>query len=216
MNKTEFNFSDIETGFVIVREQGLFKRGHARPDLFTQQIEWEWQQVIDVLKKMDIQYGMEIGTYGGGTFYTLCQMSNDNAVLLDLDLHEGQYDNLEYKERGLKSLGKGNQTIHVLNNDSQEQLSFGWAANILGENKLDYLFIDGNHSHDGVKSDFEMYSPLVKDGGIILFHDIVPHVKGANVYDVWIEIKNNYWHKEFIEKPGEQGWAGIGVLKYES
>jgi len=40
---------------------------------------------------------------------------------------------------------------------------------------LDFLFIDGDHTYEGVKRDFEMYSPLVRNGGIIAFHDIVKH-----------------------------------------
>jgi len=38
----------------------------------------------------------------------------------------------------------------------------------------DFLFIDGDHTYEGVEGDFEMYSPLVRRGGIIAFHDIVP------------------------------------------
>lgn len=41
---------------------------------------------------------------------------------------------------------------------------------------LDVLFIDGDHSYDGVKADFERHEPNVKKGGIILFHD-------ASIYD---------------------------------
>jgi hypothetical protein len=36
------------------------------------------------------------------------------------------------------------------------------------------LFIDGDHTYEGVRRDFEMYSPLVRKGGIIAFHDIYP------------------------------------------
>ena len=38
---------------------------------------------------------------------------------------------------------------------------------------LDVLFIDGDHSYDGVASDFAAYGPLVRQGGLIGFHDIV-------------------------------------------
>jgi predicted O-methyltransferase YrrM len=46
--------------------------------------------------------------------------------------------------------------------------------NILDDRKVDFLFIDGDHTYEGVTRDFEMYSPLVKRGGIIAIHDIVP------------------------------------------
>ncbi len=47
-------------------------------------------------------------------------------------------------------------------------------AEWLAGNKLDFLFIDGDHSLPGVAQDFEMYGPFVRSGGIIAFHDIVP------------------------------------------
>jgi len=37
---------------------------------------------------------------------------------------------------------------------------------------LDFLFIDGDHSYEGVSSDFNMYSPLVRPGGLVGFHDL--------------------------------------------
>lgn len=37
--------------------------------------------------------------------------------------------------------------------------------------KIDFLFIDGDHSYEGVKADFELYSKLLTDRGIIAIHD---------------------------------------------
>jgi predicted O-methyltransferase YrrM len=36
---------------------------------------------------------------------------------------------------------------------------------------LDLLFIDGDHSYDGVKSDWEAYKQLLRPGSIVVFHD---------------------------------------------
>jgi hypothetical protein len=37
--------------------------------------------------------------------------------------------------------------------------------------KIDFLFIDGDHSYDGVKQDFDLYSQILSDSGIIMIHD---------------------------------------------
>jgi len=37
--------------------------------------------------------------------------------------------------------------------------------------KIDLLFIDGDHSYEGVKKDFELYSTILSDNGIIIIHD---------------------------------------------
>lgn len=35
----------------------------------------------------------------------------------------------------------------------------------------DFLFIDGDHTREGVKMDYDMYAPLVRPGGVVAFHD---------------------------------------------
>jgi hypothetical protein len=37
--------------------------------------------------------------------------------------------------------------------------------------KIDFLFIDGDHSYDGVKLDFNLYSTILSDNGVIIIHD---------------------------------------------
>jgi len=42
---------------------------------------------------------------------------------------------------------------------------------VMQDIKIDFLFIDGDHSYEGVKKDFELYSTLLTDKGIIVIHD---------------------------------------------
>jgi len=42
---------------------------------------------------------------------------------------------------------------------------------VIQDIKIDVLFIDGDHSYEGVKLDFELYSKLMSPKGIILIHD---------------------------------------------
>lgn len=37
--------------------------------------------------------------------------------------------------------------------------------------KIDFLFIDGDHSYEGVKLDFNLYSTILSDKGVIMIHD---------------------------------------------
>ena len=78
---------------------------------------------------------------------------------------------------------------------------------------LDLLFIDGDHTYDGVRRDYEMYSPLVKPGGVIVFHDICTHAAELNCHvdQFWNELKQDRAHLEFVENPA-QGMYGIGVI----
>jgi hypothetical protein len=76
-----------------------------------------------------------------------------------------------------------------------------------------------------VTSDFLLYRHLVREGGFILFHDIVPdHTtsRGARssaysggVPILWTELKDTYPSQEFICDPTQDG-MGIGALRYSS
>ena len=86
----------------------------------------------------------------------------------------------------------------------------------MGDRQIDFLFLDGDHTYEGIRQDFEMYSPLVKKGGIIGFHDIAPHPPetDCDVFRFWNEIKLNYpdRHGEFVAD-WDQGWAGISWIR---
>jgi hypothetical protein len=74
--------------------------------------------------------------------------------------------------------------------------------------------IDGDHSYEGAKTDYELYSPLVARGGLIGFHDIVPVPSDRNngVPQIWQELKKSWPFMEFVADWG-QGAFGIGVVK---
>jgi len=94
----------------------------------------------------------------------------------------------------------------------------------LGSAKLDLLFIDGDHSYRGAEADFEAYRQLVRDGGLIAFHDIcmdhrrrygaeTPNDSGE-VYRLWQRLRGSYETKEFFEDEKQNG-AGIGTITWD-
>ena len=58
-----------------------------------------------------------------------------------------------------------------------------------------------------------MYSPLVRKGGIVAFHDIVAHdlKDGCEVDKFWNEVKVGYRNVEIVERQNQK-CARIGVL----
>ena len=83
--------------------------------------------------------------------------------------------------------------------------------------KIDFLFIDGDHSYEGVKADFRLYSGFVRESGMIVFHDIIEEQLPESVCGVgrfWSEIKPYYQHIEIVEDYEQQN-AGIAILFYD-
>lgn len=112
---------------------------------------------------------------------------------------------------------------HVIVGDSHDDSTLQELKKRLdqaGRSTIDVLFIDGDHSYEGVKKDYEMYAPLVRKGGIVAFHDIINTIQQSNVNAFWGEIKakckwkKNYFNNVFEEiiDPVERSWGGIGVL----
>jgi predicted O-methyltransferase YrrM len=158
---------------------------------------------------------LEIGTAYGGTLFFLCTLSPPDARIISVDLREGRFGG-GYPRRKVplfRRFPTKQQRLHLIQADSHSPETKDRVLRILQGDQLDYLFIDGDHSYAGVKRDFEMYAPLVRDKGMIAFHDIVvaKMFPECEVEKFWTELKNRYEFREFIER-SDQGWAGIGVI----
>lgn len=184
------------------------------------QVKSEISNLLQLVKKTDAKIIMEIGTAFGGTLFLLTKAASSNCIFISLDLPGGKFGGGYpwWKIPLYKAFGKGDQKIHLIRKDSHQLETVKEIEKILNGKKIDFLFIDGDHTYEGVKRDFELYFGLVKTGGFIGLHDIVRvdtnlH-PGCNVDRFWNELKNKYNHQEFVENY-EQGWAGIGVITHD-
>ena len=182
------------------------------------QKKYEIIEFIKEVAKIRARVIFEIGTYDGGTLFLLTRYTSPNAIFISLDLpilrDKSGYP--PYRIPFYKFFTSKNQKIFLIRGDSHDSSVFKKIKRILKKKEIDILFIDGDHSYEGVKKDFEMYSPLVRNKGIIAFHDIVVHPPElkCEVSKFWNEIKENYDYREIIQN-SNQDWAGIGLLRYE-
>ena len=185
-----------------------------RPIIITQ-VRSEILALGSLLEKFAPKRSLEIGTNYGGTLLMLCTISPPGAEIISLDLPNGRFGG-GYPKRKIplfRKFPKDSQTLHLLRADSHREEAKKQVQQILRGQQLDYLFLDGDHTYEGVKRDFRMYAPLVRSAGMIAFHDIVPHKtqRDCQVHRFWEEIRSQYESREIIEN-SEQGWAGLGVL----
>jgi len=181
------------------------------------QVRSELERLAKIVATKKPGAAMEIGTCLGGTLFMLCQLASPTATIISLDLPNGPFGG-GYTPLQLplfKKFRRHQQRLHFLRCDSHSAETLASVKGICGSGRLDYLFIDGDHTYEGVKQDFEMYSPLVRAGGVIAFHDVAEasmyYKVDSNVRKFWDEVKKRYAHEEIIEDQ-KQGWAGIGVL----
>ena len=183
----------------------------------------EFASLLRLLKRRKLKSIVEIGTAQGGTLYTWCKIADSDALIISIDLPGGPFGggctlNDIKKFRKYK---RKNQKLYFLRKDSHKQETKNKLVEILDGRKIDFLFIDGDHRYRGVKKDFQLYSSLVKQNGLIVFHDILyhPKVPECKVDKFWNEIKRKYKNVEFIDREDDRGWGqwgGIGVIYYMS
>jgi len=171
------------------------------------QIESEITEVSNIVKKLDPKVICEIGTDRGGTLYLWSKAIQQNGLIISIDLPRTYRRSLN---RFFHSAFFETQRIHFLRENSQSSACQERVQRILGGKQIDFLFIDADHSYEGVKKDFQLYSPFVRKSGLIAFHDILDE---CGVDRFWSEIRSDYRHIEIVEDY-EQHCAGIGILHY--
>ena len=193
-----------------------FKNGAIRP----MQIKEEFLELLKIFKEHNPKYILEIGTANGGTLFSYCKLAREDAIIISVDLPKGLYGGgyPDWKIPIYQAFKKPNQKLYLLREDSHQKEALEKVKEILNGNQLDFLFIDGDHSYEGVKKDFEMYSPLVRKEGIIAFHDINPSMgtvekSPVGVSILWNEIKNRFGGYLEIIKDKNQDSYGIGIIK---
>jgi predicted O-methyltransferase YrrM len=182
-----------------------------------------WQnraEIVEVLKiiaKNPPKSVLEIGTANGGTLFLLTRMAQDDALITSVDLPGGKFGGgyPKWKEFVYKSFAKNNQKINLLRANSHEKQTFNMVSDIFKKQKIEFMFIDGDHTYEGVKEDFLTYQALLADNALVMFHDIVPHFNPIyGVEKFWNEIKHQYTHLEFIESNQQDG-KGLGLIFYK-
>jgi len=165
----------------------------------------------DFLKGNKITRVIEIGAAVGGTTLLWANMVGDNGIVYSIDIKSEPkcYSGSAFEKQIVELIG-----------DSHDSSFKDKVFEIIGD-PVDMLFIDGDHSYEGVKEDFYSFLPFVREGGFIVFHDIVDseyhRERGCFVATFWNEIKNNYKSFEFIDSTSLLHFTpilsmGIGVI----
>lgn len=180
-----------------------------RLSLAPQQIRSEITSLLELVQSIPPRIVLEIGTASGATLMLFGCVSDQHATLITVDLPLGVS-----RERLHRAAAGPDQSTWTVRADSHAPETKAFIENLLLDKPVDLLFIDGDHSYQGVKTDYVDYSPLVRSGGLIAFHDIVPGPEEyvGGVPQFWQEVKEGRVAHEFVES-WSQGGLGIGVIE---
>jgi len=175
--------------------------------------------LLELIAREPPKFACEIGTALGGTLFLVDKVCAPNATIITVDT------GLSLVRRTLyRRMATAKQRIVCVRGDSHAPETLQRVTATLQGNLLDCLFIDGDHSLRGVMADFANFSPLVRPGGMIVFHDIVLDHKArfgaettswsGGVPAFWKLVASQYPSNEIIEDPEQDGYA-LGIIRWE-
>lgn len=151
----------------------------------------------------------ELGTHSGNSYFTFCQATRDHGLktlchAVDVwtgDRHSGEYESSVYDEVAQHNREQYGPW------SSLWRMTFDEAASKVPNGSIDLLHIDGLHTYEAVRHDFETWKPKLAENAWVLFHDTQVRDGDFGVWRLWEEIKTRYpWHLEFTHS------HGLGVL----
>lgn len=151
---------------------------------------------------------VELGTHMGDSYCAFCQAVDTlgletTCYAVDTwagDEHTGQYDDSIYEELFAYTNARYGRFSSLI------RRFFDDALELFADHSIDLLHIDGTHTYDAVKRDFEAWLPKMSRRGVIIMHDINEYRDNFGVWRLWDELRVRYPSFEFLYG------HGLGVI----
>lgn len=151
---------------------------------------------------------VELGTHGGYSYFSFCHAAKDFATGTQchaVDTWQGD-EQAGFYAAYIHALVQTYNSAHFADFSTLQKMTFDEAAARFAPGSIDVLHIDGLHTYEAVRHDWETWRPLVKAGGIVLFHDTAARKPGFGVWRLWEELAAAHPSFHFSHS------SGLGVL----
>lgn len=163
----------------------------------------------DLIANVQPKTIVELGTHRGTSFFAFCQAVKDQnlqCALFAIDSWKGDPHASFYGEEVYELVNEITKKFYSCLQPHLLRMNFDEAINRFEDNSIDLLHIDGYHTYEAVKHDFESWISKMSENGIILFHDTAEKRDDFGVFRFWDELKKKFKTIEFYHS------HGLGVL----
>lgn len=151
---------------------------------------------------------VELGTHNGASFAAFCESVQRSKIAAQCfavdtwqgDEHAGMYGEEIYADLKHFVAARYNAFAELVRS------TFDEAQPYFMDGSIDLLHIDGLHTYEAVKHDFETWLPKLSDRGVVIFHDINVRERDFGVWRLWTELRQRHDGFEFSHA------HGLGVL----
>lgn len=151
---------------------------------------------------------VELGTHKGDSYFSFCETIRTRSLSTQahaVDTWKGEEHAGTYGEEVFTEVSDYNNR-NFSGFSSLVRLTFDEASAKFPDRSVDLLHIDGLHTYEAVRHDFEKWEPKLSDRAIVLFHDISEKQRDFGVWRFWGEISQG---QDTFEFPHSHG---LGVL----
>jgi methyltransferase family protein len=161
--------------------------------------------LVELLRPTSV---VELGTRNGVSYCAFCQAIQHlgiSAQCVAVDSWYGDAHTGAYGAEALANLRRHHDRLYA-GFSRLRQCMFDDALREFADGGIDLLHIDGLHTYEAVRHDFESWLPKMSRRGVILFHDVEEHRGDFGAWMLWSELVQRY--PSFTFRHGH----GLGIL----
>jgi hypothetical protein len=161
-----------------------------------------------LIDKLQPKTLVELGTHHGYSYLAFCQAAQKlglSTACYAVDTWRGDEHAGFYGQEVYEQLANINGR-HYAGFSTLLRGPFSDALRHFGDGAIDLLHIDGRHTYDDVRSDFEIWRSKLSSSGVVLFHDTNVRERDFGVWRLWAELSRHHPSFEFLHG------HGLGVL----